>query len=138
MKTVILALGLVLSSTVSYADESTRDSSRNNSGIRNEYDDLMKSSGKWDFIGSSAIVLGVLAGATSVYAYQRGDYYRDREKHLGLTPHEQDEKMKWKNLCDGAGYGAAGLLGFGLFGVLMEVHYENRAHQFALDMGVKF
>ena len=108
------------------------------SGVRQEYDDLIKSSGKWSFISNTSVFFGLLAGSVSYYAYNRGLVYRDLEKNRELTNHELGEYKMWRGVCDNAGYGGAAMLGFGLLGAVVEMHYENRAHAFALDMGVKF
>lgn len=137
MKTLLLVL-ITLFAQVGKAEEIQRDATRNNSGIRNEYDDLMKNSGKWEFLGNTCYVLGALSAATSVYAWQRGQVYREEAKQHTLSLHDQSELKKWQDLTDATGYGAAGLIGVGLFGTLMEIRYENRAHEFALDMKVNF
>lgn len=129
MKNCIIALCLLFS-TYAKADD--------RSGVRVEYDDLMKSSGKWSFISSTNIVFGVLAGSASYYAYNRGLFYRDVQNHRELSPHETSEYKMWRGIADNAGYGAVGLFGVALMGTVLEMHYENRAHAFALDMGVKF
>lgn len=125
---------LVLTATLLISNVAKADGS----SVREEYDDLMKSSGKWSFLSDTSIFFGVLAGSASVYSYNRGEYYRQLSGMRLLTPHEEDQERMWKNLCDGAGYSSAGLLAVGLIGLGVELHYENRAHQFALDMGVKF
>lgn len=136
MKVFILLISMF--ATLAHAEESQRDSTRNVSGVRNEYDDLLKSSGKWEFLGTSSIVLGLLSGGVSLYAYHRQEYYLDLQKRKILDQHEEHEKNMWKDVTDATGYGGAALVGFGLFGYYMEMHYENRAHQFGLDMSVKF
>lgn len=137
MKSLILIAAIVISPII-HAEESIRDSSRNNSGVRNEYDDLMKSSGKWDFLGTSFLTLGVISGLGSLYCYQRGEHYSDLKKERTLTTHELSEYKQWQDLTNATGYGALGLLGIGFGATMMEMKYENRAHSFALDMKVNF
>lgn len=141
MRSLIILLALVAFGPKAYAEEIKRDSeivTRNSSGVRNEYDDLMKSSGKWGFISTSFFTVGVVSGLTSLYCYQRGQTYRDLSNQRTLTPHEQSEKQKWQDYTDATGYGAAGLIGLGLGAAYMELKYEGRAHEFALDMKVNF
>lgn len=108
-------------------------------GVRTEYDSLMKSSGKWDFISSSTLTLGLLSGAVAAYAHDRRLYYVETEKERGfLDLHETEQFRMWTNLRDVTGWSSVGLLGIGIGGYIMELKYENRAHQFALDMKVSF
>jgi len=129
MKYVIMALVLSLASPA-LADD------RN--GVREQYDDLMKASGKWNYISSSSVVFGLLFGAGSLYAYNRSLYYRSLLKERELDAHEAKEFETWDGVANHAGYTAAACFGFAIFGAAMEVRYENKAHAFALDMGVKF
>jgi hypothetical protein len=108
--------------------------------VREHYDDLMKASGKWDYISSSSIVLGVVLGAGAIYAYNRSVYYRDLMKKDGkdLDAHEKREFERWDNLANTGGFAAGACFGFAIFGASVEAVYQDKAHAFALDMGVKF
>ena len=137
MKNIIIVIGILITSSA-YSEEIQRDASRNNSGVRNEYDDLMKSSGRWEFLSEGFFTLGLLSGATSLYCYQRGQPYRDAAKQHTLNLHDQTELKRWQDVTDATGYGGVALIGLGLGSMVMEVNYENRAHSFALDMKVNF
>lgn len=108
------------------------------SGVREQYDDLMKDSGKWGFISNSMYFTALLGFGGSYYAYNRGNTYKELQKTRGLSLHEQDEMLMWKSVMKNAGYaGGAGLV-LGLIGTGASLQYENRAHQFAVDMKVEF
>ncbi len=107
-------------------------------GVREQYDDLMKTSGKWDYICNSSIVMGIFVGAGSLYSYNRSLYYKSQMKERDLTAHESREFEQWDGLANHLGYGAGALFGLAIFGNAMEIHYEAKSHAFALDMGVKF
>lgn len=128
MKSLIIILAFMFSSA-SFAGE----------GVRREYDELMKKSGKWSFISSSFFACSLLTGAASVYAHDQRKYYVDRKKNVGfLTEYEKEQYDMWTNARDIAGWSTAGLLVLSLYGNVVELNYENRAHQFAIDMKVEF
>lgn len=138
MKTLFIAAILVSTSVQAAETQRNSEITRNNSGVRNEYDDLMKSSGKWSFLGTSFLTLGVISGLGSLYCYERGENYQNLKKDRKLDLHEESEYKKWQDLTNALGYGAGGLLAVGLGATLMEIRYEGRAHEFALDMRVNF
>src|SRR5262245_16109529 len=107
-------------------------------GVRAQYDDLMKSSGKWDYLANSSIILGIAIGAGALYGYNRSVYYRDLAKDRELDAHEKREFEMWDGVANNGGFAAGACFGFALFGASMEAVYESKAHSFALDMGVKF
>lgn len=131
MRSVVTLLSLALSTSALAQDRN---------GVREQYDDLMKASGKWDYISNSSIVLGILLGAGSVYAYNRSVYFRDLKKKESrdMDQHEKREFEMWDNLANTGGFAAGACFGFAIFGASMEAVYEHKAHSFALDIGVKF
>lgn len=133
MKSLIVMLALVFS-TQALAQEPTPG----RVGVREQYDDLMKQAGKWDFLQSGSIWAGIATGTVALYSYNRSLYYRDLKKDRELSTHEKSEFEMWDTAANNAGYGAGAFLCLAIWGSAVEVHYENKAHAFALDMGVKF
>ena len=130
MKNLVILI-VCLFSSVAKADS-------DGSGVRDQYDEMMKSSGKWGFISNSMYLTALLSFGGSYYAYNRSKTYKELMKTRDLSLHEQQEMVMWLSVMNTAGYaGGAGLV-FGLIGTGASLQYENRAHQFAIDMKVHF
>jgi hypothetical protein len=121
-----------------FASPALGDDSEEHKGVRAEYDDLMRTSGEWKFVAKSTLILGLAGAGYSYYAYSRYEGYLNLAKTRTLTPHEEDQEKLWQDACNDVGIGSGAFLAISLGAYIGEVHYELRAHAFALDMGVKF
>lgn len=133
MKNVILAMFLVFPTSALAHEEG-----ETNYGVRAEYDGMIKDSGKWGFISNFLYLNAALWAGGSYYASTRADKYSVMAKQAPLSEHDLAQQQMWQQVSHGAGYGAAGFLVFGLIGTGMSLQYESRAHEFALDMHIKF
>ena len=112
--------------------------SDNPAAHQDQYDDYMKSAGKWDMISDSFIFLTFVGLGGNYYSLNKAQQYEQIKNQRPLTPNEQKQYDIWQSAENGSVAVTAGGLVFGLIGYRLQVHYENKAHRFALEVGTSW
>lgn len=103
-----------------------------------DYDGSMKSAGKWDLISDSLFLMTVVSIGGTYYSLNKAQTFDALAKQRDLTPQELKDQKKWNAYAsDGVG-ATAGCLVFGLITYGVQIHYENKAHNFALEVGTSW
>lgn len=109
-----------------------------NGKYQERYDEDMKLSGKWDFISTSFYAMTIVGLGATYYSLNKAHDIETAGKGRQLTIQEQQELDKWDANTKTAASLTGGVFVLGLLGHGMQLHYERKAHSFAIQAGVSW
>lgn len=150
MKSLILVLASMMISNIAFGkqicqkDDNGKETCYRDSDVdlngkyQERYDSDMKSAGKWDFISDSLLLMTLVSLGGTYYSLDKYQKLDDLSKQRPLTADEEKQRKKWDNYTQTGAGAVGGCLILGVVGWGVQLHYENRAHMFALEVGTSW